>query len=360
VVSSNTTTYAWDYENRLTSVTLPSSGGTVTFKYDPLGRRIYKSLSTGGTSVFAYDGDNLIEETNSSGTVVARYEQTQNIDEPLAMLRSSTTSYYNADGLGSVTSLANASGTLTQSYTYDSFGKTTPTGSVVNPFQYTGRELDSETGLYYYRARYYDPGVGRFIGEDPIQSGLNFYAYTHNSPTGVVDPFGLQDSASPWQVGWEWLSGRGPRTHHFTDGDPFTELLRHHQHVQDLIKDICDGALPPQGNFNYSLSGAQGVPKYLQDYSTLFTGGLTGNLAATYLGSYGLSYTVTNGTLNVHVWNDSTIASATHPPVIGYTNWWNQHIGDPLDKLISSGPMSKTSQYFDFHENLNDDCGCKK
>jgi YD repeat-containing protein len=57
-VSSNTTTYAWDYENRLTSATLPGSGGTVTFKYDPLGRRIYKSLSTGGTSVFAYDGDN--------------------------------------------------------------------------------------------------------------------------------------------------------------------------------------------------------------------------------------------------------------------------------------------------------------
>jgi YD repeat-containing protein len=70
VVSSNTTTYAWDYENRLTSVTLPSSGGTVTFKYDPFGRRIYKSVSSGGTSVFANDGDNMIEETNSSGTVV--------------------------------------------------------------------------------------------------------------------------------------------------------------------------------------------------------------------------------------------------------------------------------------------------
>src|SRR5579863_5879645 len=64
VVSSNTTTYAWDYENRLTSVTLPSSGGTVSFKYDPFGRRIYKS-SSAGTSVFAYDGDNLVETTNS-------------------------------------------------------------------------------------------------------------------------------------------------------------------------------------------------------------------------------------------------------------------------------------------------------
>ena len=62
MVGSNTTSYAWDFENRLTSVTLPGSGGTVSFKYDPFGRRIYKSSSS-GTSVFAYDGDNLIEET---------------------------------------------------------------------------------------------------------------------------------------------------------------------------------------------------------------------------------------------------------------------------------------------------------
>ena len=195
VISSNTTTYAWDYENRLTSVTLPSSGGTVTFKYDPLGRRIYKSLSTGGTSVFAYDGDNMIEETNASGTVVARYAQGQSIDEPLAMLRSSTTSYYNVDGLGSITSLANGSGTLTQSYTFDSFGKqTASSGSVVNAFQYTGRELDSETGLQFNRARYYDQTIGRFLSEDPIrfEGGVDFYAYVGNSPTTYDDPRGLE------------------------------------------------------------------------------------------------------------------------------------------------------------------------
>jgi len=193
VVSSNTTTYAWDYENRLTSVTLPSSGGTVTFKYDPMGRRIEKTTSS-ATSIYAYDGDNLIEETNSSGTVVARYEQTQNIDEPLAMLRSSATSYYNADGLGSVTSLANGSGTLTQSYTFDSFGKqTASSGSVVNPFQYTGRESDTETGLYYYRARYYDLQRGNFLNEDPIRfsGGDNFYTYVSNSPVSFLDPSGL-------------------------------------------------------------------------------------------------------------------------------------------------------------------------
>ncbi len=168
VVGSNTTSYSWDFENRLTSVTLPGSGGTVTFKYDPFGRRIYKS-SLSGTSVFAYDGDNLIEETNSSGAVVARYEDSQNIDEPLAMLRSGATSYYHADGLGSVSSLSNAAGSIANTYTYDSFGKlTASTGSLVNPFQYTARESDSETGLYYYRARYYDPRSGRFLSEDPL------------------------------------------------------------------------------------------------------------------------------------------------------------------------------------------------
>src|SRR6516165_1602999 len=88
--STGTTTYSWDFENRLSSVTLPGSGGTLTFKYDPFGRRIYKSSSS-DTSIYAYDGDNIVEETNSSGTVVARYSQGLNIDEPLAMLCSGTT-----------------------------------------------------------------------------------------------------------------------------------------------------------------------------------------------------------------------------------------------------------------------------
>ena len=171
-----------------------AAGGMVTFKYDPFGRRVYKS-STSGTSVYAYDGDNLIEETNATGGVVARYEQTQNIDEPLAMLRSSATSYFHADGLGSITSLSNAAGSIANTYTYDSFGKlTASTGSLVNPFQYTARESDPETGLYYYRARYYDPSVGRFLSEDPIGfgGGEDFYGYVYNDPAYFSDPAGLQ------------------------------------------------------------------------------------------------------------------------------------------------------------------------
>jgi YD repeat-containing protein len=173
VVGSNTTTYAWDFENRMTSVTLPGTGGTVTFKYDPFGRRINKSSST-TTSIYAYDGDNLIEETSASGAVVARYEDTQNIDEPLAMLRSAATSYFHADGLGSVTSLSNAAGSIANTYTYDSFGNlTASTGSLVNLFQYTARESDTETGLYYYRARYHDQTVERLF-RCSVQTGGDF------------------------------------------------------------------------------------------------------------------------------------------------------------------------------------------
>lgn len=198
--STGSTTYVWDYENRLTSVTLPNNGGTVQFRYDPFGRRIEK-ISPNATSIFAYDGDNLVETVNSGGGVVARYTQGQDIDEQLAMQRGSTTSYYEQDGLGSVTSLSNAAGVLVQTYTYDSFGNTTnSSGSVTNFFRYTGREFDTETGFYFLRARYYDPQTGRFISEDPIGfsgDSTGFYAYADNSPIGLADASGLQANPKP-------------------------------------------------------------------------------------------------------------------------------------------------------------------
>ncbi|MGB7766884.1 MAG: hypothetical protein WBL33_17825 [Candidatus Acidiferrales bacterium] len=109
--SAGTTNYTWNFENRLTQVTLPNSGGTVSFEYDPFGRRIEK-ISPTATSIFIYDGDNLVETVNASGGQVASYAQTQNIDEPLAMDRSGTIDYYEQDGLGSVTSLTATNGSL--------------------------------------------------------------------------------------------------------------------------------------------------------------------------------------------------------------------------------------------------------
>ncbi len=171
-----------------------------TFKYDPFGRRIEK-ISPNATSIFAYDADNLVETMNATGGLVAHYTQGQNIDEPLAMQRGATTDYYEADGLGSITSLTASNGTVAQSYTYDSFGNTTnSSGSLRNYFQYTGREFDTETDLYFDRARYFDPTTGRFLSEDPIGfsgDGTNFYAYVENDPGNSIDPFGLQ-GRKPW------------------------------------------------------------------------------------------------------------------------------------------------------------------
>lgn len=191
--SNGTTTYTWNFENRLASLALPASGGTVTFGYDPFGRRIQKS-SLAGSRIYVYDGANMVLELDS-GNTVATYAQGAGIDQPLAMSRSGVTAYYQADGLGSVTSLTNGSGTSLATYTYDSFGKkTASTGTLRNPFQYTGREWDHETGLYYYRARYYDPTIGRFISEDSyrFKGGINFYRYAANSPINFNDPLGLE------------------------------------------------------------------------------------------------------------------------------------------------------------------------
>ncbi len=82
---------------------------------------------------------------------------------------------------------------VNSTYTYDSYGNlTASTGSLVNSFRYTGREFDSETNLYYYRARYYDSGAGRFVGEDPLRcrKSFDFFSYVRNSPMTFVDPSG--------------------------------------------------------------------------------------------------------------------------------------------------------------------------
>ena len=204
--------YSWDFENRLTQAVVPGTG-TVAFKYDPFGRRIYKSSPT-FTGIFAYDGTNLIETVNASGAVVARYTQTEKIDEQLAELRSGGTSYYEADGLGSVTSLSSSTGGVANTYTYDSYGNVTNfTGTLRNPFQYTGREFDPEAGLNYNRARYYNPTSGRFISEDPIKfkGGIDFYAYVHNDPADLIDALGLCDKNCRLFI----TCGPTPRTHGF-------------------------------------------------------------------------------------------------------------------------------------------------
>jgi RHS repeat-associated protein len=254
-VSGSSTQYTWDYENRLSSSVLPGTGGTVVFKYDPAGRRIQKVFTQGSTSTtsnYVYDGKgpNLIAEVDANGNATTRYIYSKAVDEPLAQLRSGTTSYYEADGLGSVTSLSSTAGALAQTYSFDSFGNTTnSTGSLTNRFQYTGREFDSETNLYFYRSRYYDPKAGRFISEDTIRfnGGINFYNYVQGNPTNYRDPSG-EIPVYGWCCGPNWTGG------HFAPYDPNLDKNGYYKKPinatdavcrdHDICYNICRNALP--------------------------------------------------------------------------------------------------------------------
>jgi RHS repeat-associated protein len=202
IVDAQGRTFNWDFENRLIEATNPGIG-TTAFKYDPFGRRIQKSGPLGTINYF-YDGANALEEVDNSGNILARYTSPFVVDQPLADLRGTANSYYQLDGLGSVTSLADAAGIVGRTNVYDSFGNlTTSTGAPSGPFQYAARDFDVETGLHYYRARYYDSQVGRFISEDPFQfyAGWNFYTYVFNNPGIYTDPTGNEgviDSILNW------------------------------------------------------------------------------------------------------------------------------------------------------------------
>lgn len=183
----------WNSLGQLVQVV--TDGQTVTFGYDAAGRRVRKTVN-GVVTRYLYNGANRIADLDAAGNVLAEYTYYPGADRPHAMRKNGSVYYYLADGPGNVVGLVDAYGNLVNEYRYGPFGETeTVRETVAQPFRFTGRELDGETGLYYYRARYYDPLPGRFISEDPLglQAGINVYAYVGNDPVNGRDPLGLQD-----------------------------------------------------------------------------------------------------------------------------------------------------------------------
>jgi RHS repeat-associated protein len=222
----STWTYEWDALNQLTRVS--KDGAEVArFDYDPLGRRVRK-VAGGVTYSYLYAGMDILRETRSDGSTATThtYVHGPGIDEPLARVDGSgTPAYYHADGLGSIVKLTVSTGAVIQTWQYDPWGNP-EIGANEPGYALTGREWDPEIGLYYYRARYYDPKAGRFISEDPIGflGGVNFYTYVDDNPPNWMDAQGLEVNKNFFRKGTEGYRA----AQHFTfPGDPFYTIAGH-------------------------------------------------------------------------------------------------------------------------------------
>lgn len=235
--------FEWDYSDRLRTITRKADKAPVAvYSYDPVGRRIRKILSNSNsvdsTMNFYYDGWQVIEERDTADMLVKQYVYGNYIDEPLVLDRnldgddSATSSgdtrlFYHQNTLYSVFALTDVTGSIVEGNQYDAYGRQTVfapgsngivdfsgddvvtvggTSLQYNPYLFTGRRLDSESGLYYYRHRYMDPALGRFIVRDPLGTRKDklgsTFSYAGSNPFKLVDPLGLKETWAEWTKRW--------------------------------------------------------------------------------------------------------------------------------------------------------------
>jgi RHS repeat-associated protein len=237
---SGTTTYTWDSRNRLKAFTT-SAGQTATFTYDFAGNLITQDDSgptLNLTQNYVLDDlTNVAYQSTSDGNQLAILSG-RSIDQHIAVVQSSGVRFGLPDALGSTVATVDETGATSTTFLYEPFGQTTAVSGSY-PFLYTGR-MSAAEGLYYYRARFYSPTMGRFISEDPIGfagGGLNLYRYASNAPTLATDPLGLAPTCI-------YSQGSG--------------LLTCVDAATDLI--ISDRGFSGGGRFGRNNPGAQEIP----------------------------------------------------------------------------------------------------
>jgi RHS repeat-associated protein len=189
---------SYDDESRLTSVTYPSGGTSVTdnYYYDAMGHR-YRSQLNGTYYRYIYNGDRVLEDTADNGNMIARYTTVSgSYYEPWVHVKyaAGDSRFPLYDAIGTARALVNDSYTVTDTFELDTFGRqVSATGSTPNAYKFGGAwgYRTEGSGLEQLGARFYWPEVGRFVSQDPIGDGMNWYAYVNNRPTKSVDPSGL-------------------------------------------------------------------------------------------------------------------------------------------------------------------------
>ena len=246
--------YEWNARDDLTRV-LKNGVEQARFAYDPAGRRVEK-VAGGVTTSYTYDGEDILREARGGTTL--KYVHGFGADEPLAIDHGAELSYLHSDALDSVVKATNPAGEVTLTREYDAWGGLQ--AGVNQPgYAFTGREWDPETGLYYYRARYYAPEIARFIAEDPLSllyrpaDEANAYGYVTQNPVNLTDPLGLQSGIrykkfpKPPQTTF-CGPGDGMREKAIPEGIPgvrFTECCKQHDKCYDSCgkpRDCCDWA----------------------------------------------------------------------------------------------------------------------
>jgi RHS repeat-associated protein len=190
-------TFTFDAKNRLVDVITPAYPNGISYDYDPFNRRISKTVNNTTTS-FLHDGAlEIAEYDQGSDALLQRYVYGPGQLAPIVRVTpavgggSASHSFLHTDAIGSVVAVTNGSNSVSEQHGYSPFGEDKNISGI--PFRFTGQRFDPETGLYYFRARYYDAQLGRFLSVDPLGAvdGPNLYAYVGNDPVNFIDPLGL-------------------------------------------------------------------------------------------------------------------------------------------------------------------------